>query len=206
MYEVLDKQTRGGVSILNVYHVERNDPSVTAGGIAVAYDDTVLADLVGLQSEGLTHVSIDVRSLSNPLDFASLPPFNAAGTRPGEQLSTFNAFTMQYPRTRTDMRNGQKRYDVGVESDVVANGWSGSMITAMAAVALATVNDWVRDAFPAEPQGKFVILKRVCIIQPPPTPCPGFRLPENDGELVFYRPIAFVGRPNRRSQVSRKVL
>ncbi len=206
MYELLDLQVRQAKPILNVFHLERLDPGADATKIALAYDFTVLPNLTGLQSTGADHTTIQVRNLSDPTDFAAITPTSGSGTRAGEALSTFNALAIQFTRTRLDIRNGQKRFDVGVETDKVANTWSGPFITLADALAVLIVSSWETAAEPGVAQCRFVILKRVCTVQPPPTPCPSYRLPENDAELLFYHPTQFTSRPRARSQTSRKVL
>lgn len=205
-YELIDQQSISGQILNNVYHVERAAPTVTAETIVQAFRDTVLDVMLPLQTVGLKHELVSARSLDDPLDFFSVAPVPGDGTLVGLQLSSYIAATIQFNRLRTDMKNGQKRFFVGSESELAANFWVGGFLPLIAALGDAILTTWEETSAPGVAVCSFGILKRVCIVQPPPVPCPGYRLPENDAELIFYIPITAAARPTVRSQVSRKQL
>lgn len=206
MWELVDRQTRAGQEILNVYHVVRVDAGATAINIAEAFDDKILLEAVSTQVTSLSHDLIEVRNLDDPTDFAVRVPTNNAGDKAGDGLATFDAASILFHRTRTDMRNGFKRLDAGSEVDRSGNSWIAAFITQMTDLAQAIVDPWTRDATPGVIECRFVVIKRVCTVQPPPTPCPSYRLPITDGELVFYQPLIFTVGTFPTSQVSRKQL
>lgn len=205
-YELIDQQTISGQIINNVYHVVRASPTFTAENMVQAYRDSILSVMLPLQTTGLKHNVLSARSLDDPLDFYSIAPVPGDGTLVGLQLSSYISATIQFNRLRTDMKNGQKRFFVGSESELAANFWVGAFLVDVAALGDAITTTWEEAAAPGVDVCNYGILKRVCIIQPPPVPCPGYRLPENDAELIFYIPTTAVARPTVRSQVSRKQL
>lgn len=205
-YEVKDFQLMFGQPILNIYHVERADPGVSATNILDAFADSILTPLKVVQPIALSHTSFEAVSLDNPLDFATRVPASGAGLRVGDPYSQFTVLTIQFNRLRTDMKNGQKRITGGVELDSAGQSWSAGLLTDGGTLATALMTPWERIAFPGVPVCRYGILKRICVGTPPPDPCQQYRLPKDDLELKFYLPIVAIVRGNKRSQVSRKVL
>lgn len=205
-YEIKDHQTAIGQPVLNVYHVQRENIGVNAVAISDAFQNIVLGNLLSLQDPSVVHTILEVASLSDPTDFFTVVPSPNLGTRAGDPLAQFNAASIQFNRTRTDMKNGQKRFSAGVEADIAGNEWFAPFMAELTTLADAMIATWFTAAAPAVPICDYGILKRVCTVQPPPSPCPSYRLPEDDAELQFYFPVTSVPRLTIRSQVSRKVL
>lgn len=205
-YEVLDKQVVGGQDVLNVYQVERVDIGQDAQQIFNAFEVSVLPFIVSAQPNTVTHTSVEVRSLDNPFDFFNSTPVGNVGLRVGESFSQFYAATLQFNRTRTDMKNGQKRFVAGIEGDSVAGAWDGAFVTLLGLLGGVIVAPWQVGAPPGVDVCRFGVLKRICVGTPPPVPCTKYRLPIDDAELEFYLPTTFIVRSQVRSQVSRKQL
>ncbi len=203
-YEVVDRSVSGVVSIFNVFHVQRVDVSIRANTILEAYEDRILTALLPLQDNAITHTLIEARNLGDPTDFNTRVPAPAVGTRGGEPFASFVAAAIQFNRTRTDIKNGQKRFQAGVETDADGNNWLAGFLTVLETLRDPILATWFTDALPAVGVCDYGILKRVCTVQPPPTPCPSYRLPETDAELLFYLPTTAIIRSVVRSQVSRK--
>lgn len=206
LYELRDKQDLGGQDVLNIYHVEKADPAYEADDIAQAYLDSIMPSILLMQPDDLQHSVIEVESLADPLDFATLTFTPNAGLLSGSALSTFSAAAIQFNRRRTDMKNGQKRWLAGIETRIAVNTWDATMIGLIDDVGDALVADWELTADPGVKVCEYVIIKRICVGSPPPDPCVTYRLPDDDAELVMYHPIAFITRDKVRSQVSRKKL
>lgn len=102
------------------------------------------------------------------------------------------------------MKNGQKRWQVGVETDGDGNNWVPPFLTTLETIRDPMLARWFTDALPAVGVCDYGIIQRVCTVQPPPTPCPSYRLPETDLELQFFIPTTAIIRSVVRSQVSRK--
>lgn len=206
MYEVKDMQEVGPQNLLNVYHVQRDNAGVSAGNIATAYIDSVIPDLLLIQPTSLNHSTIEVTNLADPTDFANVSIDPEAGTRVGDPFAGFVSAAIQFTRTRNDMKNGQKRFMAGVEADSVGSLWAAAFLDDLDDVKAAILAPWERAANPGFDVCFYAIIKRVCTTQPPPDPCPGYRLPEDNDELEFYIPTSGVSRDTLRSQVSRKRL
>ena len=205
-YEIIDTQSTSGQIVLNVYHVQKLSPAFGANDVLSAYIDTVVPQVLAVQPISLSHDSFSARSLSEPTDFAASTISPNIGTLSGVALSTFTAATIQFNRLRTDMKNGQKRWVAGTEAQVVTNIWSAALQAALVTLGQSIISQWEDDSNPGVPVCTFGILKRICTVQPPPVPCPSYRLPESDAELLFYTPSSFNVRDTVRSQVSRKRL
>ena len=207
-YELRDFQDFGGESILNVYHVRNLGTGGPAANVGQAYIDTVLPVLRPLQPVGVGRSFLEVENLGSPFDFATIDTSALPGTRTGLSLSSFTAATIQFNRTRTDIKNGMKRFVVGNEADAAQNFWLGAFVTDLSALGVAIVVPWELSGSPGIARVEFVVLKRFCTTSPSP-PCAGtYRLPNTDAEADnnFYAPLSATARDTIRSQVSRKRL
>lgn len=207
-WQIKDNQVYQGKPILNIYHAKRIDGGANAATVAEAFRDTILDGVLDLiQPEGLTRTTIEVENLETVTDFAVLNSSAFPGQIVASDLPSFSAAAIQFNRTRTDMKNGMKRFLAGTESEGEDGAWVAGMLTLMDDVGDALVSDWEYDANPGVPWVNFVILKRWCV-DPEEDPCTVYRLPENDTEVDnnHYVPLTFISRSRVRSQVSRKVL
>ncbi len=206
LYEIVDKSIVGTERVFNVYHVLRSGPAVTSATIAEAFEDDILTPLLPLQDERIDHFEIAVRNLGDPTDFTVRNPSPSLGTRMGQGFAQFYAFTIQFNRLRTDMKNGQKRFMVGIETDSNDGSWLAAFVTLMDVIGTALIGDWEINSDPGITVCNFVILKRFCVVDGQ-SPCLKYRLADDDVEaLVRYQPVSFLGRDRVRSQVSRKRL
>ena len=204
MYTVKDFQTIGPTNVLNIYTVQRSDPTAVALNIAQAFEDRVIAPMLPLQDVAVAHTKVEVQNLVNATDFNSIVPSPSIGTRVGEAPPGFQACSIQFNRLRTDMKNGQKRFLVGIESDWHGDFWLAGFLTSMETVRDPILAGWFRDATPAITECNFVVIKRICKTSPSPPCVGGYRFPVDDSELVFYNPTSGIVRNTVRSQVSRK--
>jgi len=204
MYEVVHVQAAGVVNVNNIFHVIRDNIGVVATTIAEAFEDRIQAALIPLQDDSVVTQRIEVRNIGDPLDFATRVPAVVTGTLVGEPFNSFTSFAIQFNRLRTDMKNGQKRFVVGVETNADGNNWLAGFVTSMDGIKNAILATWFTDALPAAAVCDYVVIKRICTVATPPFPCPSYRLPVNDAELVFYNPVTGISRTIVRSQVSRK--
>jgi hypothetical protein len=205
-YELIDVQIFSAQTVINVYHLEKQNPAFQASEIFDAFQDSVVPSLLTVQHQSIVHSEVTVRNLADPLDFFTGVLSPDEGLITGVALTSFTAATIQFNRLRTDMKNGMKRFAAGSEATALTNFWTAGFVVDLTTLGSAVVLPWERLPFPGVEVCKFGIIKRVCTTQPPPTPCPKYRLPETDEELVFYIPLTFVVRDTIRSQVSRKRL
>jgi hypothetical protein len=207
-WQIKDNQVYNGKPVLNIYHAKRIDGGANADTVAQAFRDTILDGVLDvIQPVGLTRTTIEVENLDTVTDFAVLNSSGFPGVIVGQNLPSFNGASIQFNRTRTDMKNGMKRFLAGTESEQDDGEWVAGFVTLMDDVGDALVSDWEFDANPGVPWVNFVILKRWCVI-PEQDPCQVYRLPENSAEVDanHYVPLTFISRSRVRSQVSRKVL
>lgn len=206
-YEVRDFQQLGGRNILNVYHVRNLGAGGPAANVAQAYIDWVLPVLIPLQYVALSRTFIEVQNLGSAFDFATVDSSAFPGTRAAIALPTSNAATIQFNRTRTDIKNGMKRFAVGGETDVTVNFWEAAFVTSIQALGDKIVDPWELAATPGIDRVEFVVLKRFCTTTPSPPCVGGYRLPDAaEIDTNWYAPLTATARTTVRSQVSRKRL
>lgn len=207
-YEIRDFQDVSGQNLLNVYHVRNLGTGGPAGNVAQAFMDWVLPVMRPLQTLNLGRSFVEVENLGSPFDFATVDSSAFSGTRANQALTTLQAATIQFNRTRTDMKNGMKRLYAGSEVDMLVNFWDALFIAELQGLGDKIVDQWELTATPGVKRVEFVVLKRFCTVLPSP-PCTGvYRLPDTDVEIDanFYRPLTATVRDTIRSQVSRKRL
>ncbi len=207
-YELRDFQFQGAQTILNVYHYRNLGTGGPAANIAQAFLDTVMPTLQTIQSVSVARTFIEVQNLGSPFDFATVDTSAFPGLQPGVSLATFNAPTIQLNRTRTDIKNGMKRFIAGVETDIAGNNWETAFLAELQAFADILVDPLELSGSPGIARAELVILKRFCTVLPSP-PCTGvYRLPDTDAEIDGnnYAPVSATARSKVRSQVSRKAL
>lgn len=207
-WQLKDNQILSGLNVLNVYHLKRVLSGATATQVAQAFLDSILvANFLGLQDNNLTRTTVEVENLGDPLDFAALDSSAKVGTDSGTHPAIFNAATVQFNRTRTDMKNGQKRFLFGNDGEAIDGVWGSPFLANLATVAGTIIAGWEETAAPGVDVCQFVILKRFCVVGGQ-SPCLKYRLPINSTEVDanHYVPISTIQRARVRSQVSRKRL
>lgn len=205
IYELKDEMFVNGQSMLNIYHVERASPLVSAADINNAFTADILPGVLSLQHPATQHTGLTCMSLGNPIDFDILPYAPPIiGTRLGsEALASYAAVGLRFPRERLDMRHGRKRYFGGLEADAQGDEWTGAFQTEAQGVANDLIATWTSGQEAGVPVCNFVIVKRIKYT----TPGGGtaWRLPNSDAELVFYRPLTALVEKTVRTQGTRKI-
>lgn len=204
IYNILHKHHIGTTQLLNVYQVERANSGEVAGGISDGFQNSILPTLRLFQDNQVINDSLEILNLGTPTDFGSFSLSAAAGLRAGVETSDFLAGQVKFPRLRSDMKAGFKRYGPINETDMNGNQLAAATVTLLDNIGAAIVGNWL-SSIDSHIICNFIIVKRVCTTSPPEgTPCPQYRLPETDGELVFYQPTQGSGMSSVRSQVSRR--
>ncbi len=207
-WEVKDNQQISGQNILNIYHVKRILAGANAQAVGDAFINSILtAGFLGLQDDILTRTLVEVANLGDETDFAAVDSSGSPGTDVGDHPAIFNAAAIQFNRTRTDMKNGQKRFVMGNDNDAAGGLWDATFLSTLGAVATSIHTPWRTAAAPAVDVCAFVILKRFCVVGGQ-DPCLQYRLPNTSTEIDgnHYVPSSSVTRDRVRSQVSRKRL
>ncbi len=195
-WEIKDNQLLAGKPLLNVYHVKRIKTLTNATEVSTAFINTVLDDgLIQNQVVDLTRTTIDVANLGDETDFVSIDSSSLPGQDTNDWAAGFNVATIQFNRTRNDMRNGQKRFTVGVELDNNSGIWGAAFVTILEDIRDDILGVWQRDSEPGVDIVEFCILKRFCIVAGQ-KPCLAYRLPSNDDEADnnHYVPVAGIVR------------
>lgn len=83
----------------------------TAEDLAITWEAEILPQLASATANDNNFVSIEARSRINPTDFHILSPLSPdSGTVTSDALPPFCTASIQLNRTRTDVRNGAKRF------------------------------------------------------------------------------------------------
>jgi hypothetical protein len=189
---------------LNVFFVERTSTDYNAVDIALAVNANVWGTIRGVLSDSLTMTSIDVTSLANPADFATVPGVpdsgNVGGTS-GQDLAPFLAAAIRFNRQRSDMRHGWMRFSGFREGQVTGELWSGAVTDALTTLGTLLMQD-IMDETDSFSVCRLHIVKRI----PYTTPSGkrGYRLPQDASEYVSYIPLTFDVYPRVTTQNSRK--
>jgi len=125
LLQITDFQTYLGEECLNVYYYRwfsapTFDNSAYAPLLA-DFNAVVIAPVIDIQHYLLLHDRLEIRNLSNNLDFAALIT-NVAGTRgtsDAQAMPSFNSAGFQLVRDSLIVRNGYKRY-AGLSDDLMA--------------------------------------------------------------------------------------
>ncbi len=207
-WEVVDRQQLDGEQITNVYHAKRILAGANASNVAKAYIDSVVAPaLKVLQINDLSRTVISVRNLGTPTDFTEFVSSGQPGTRLGQYMATWFAAGIRFPRTRTDMRAGYKRFAAGIETDNQDGVWVAGFLTELTTLATAIIAPWEEVAAPGVDVCDFVIIKRFCVVGGQ-SPCLKYRLPNTDAEIdaFHYNPTSAAVYAHATTQTSRKHL
>jgi len=109
---------------LNVYFYETIDGDGGAIPLSVAWQETILPLVNGIQSTNVSNHSVDVINLGDTADFDSVAVVGG-GALAAESLPAFNAVSYTFKPNDRAVRHGGKRY-VGVpESVTVVNDITG---------------------------------------------------------------------------------
>lgn len=197
VYELRHSGTILGVNWSLVYHVLRANAGFNAETIWSAYASSLMLKTQNVCTADVLFTDGVVRSLGDPLDFYESSHALAGNVGTSETFSPFVASAIRFPRRRTDMHHGYKRYP-GVGEDYVSDGViSGVLLTNLATLGSAVITNWEETAAPGVAVCAYVIVKRVLAAGQ-------YRLPQTDGELVYYAPNAYQVQANVSSQNSRK--
>jgi len=205
LFEVLHKHSIGQTQLLNVYQVERANSGENAATVSDGFQNDILPVLRLFQDNQVVNDSLEIRNLGDALDFGSFSLGSAPGLRAGTETSDFMAGSVKFPRLRSDMKAGFKRYGPINEGDMDGNDLVAATITLLNNIGAALVADWT-SSIDSHVICNFIIIKRVCdVVVPEGTPCPQYRLPKPPEVPVFYTPTQGLALATVRSQVSRRI-
>lgn len=205
IFQIVHDMTLFGRNMVSVYHCERANSGEVSSNISDSFQNSVLPALRALQSDDITNNELRIFNLGSPTDFGTHTLSAASGQRAGLNSPSFVAASVRFNTLNRDVRSGQKRFPGMLETDYDDGAISGGVLTLINDIGTALVGNWLASS-DSHHVANYVILKRACETEDPVTgKCLEYRLPETDGELVFYQPQSFLANPEVSSQVSRKV-
>lgn len=168
-----------------VFHALRTGTSFLAADVAQASWDSLGDTILPVSTAELIWTQISARNIGDPTDFTELSLGTTGGTHAGSAFSPYASFTIRFPRKRSDMHHGYKRIP-GVAEASVTNGRIESVdVTRLNALGADIIDGWFKSSAPGTDVCNYIVVKR--ILKPNGT----YRLPETDGELVYYQPTAY---------------
>jgi len=204
MYQLLDVSNYLLENNLNVFHVVRSGSGFDANDVGQAFVASVLNEILDIQLPTVTHTEIQVKNLGDPTDFDTIVLSGKVGTRTGSAAPSSLAAEVRFPRKRTDMRDGFKRFGGIAEETFSGQDFAAAFLTDVDKIGAAMIAQWEKASDPGVSVCRYVIIKRICTVDVAPLPCPSYRLPETDAELTFYQPTASESKTTVRTQVSRR--
>lgn len=205
MYQITHSMTQFGQPQLNTFHVLRANAGESAGSISDAFQNSILPILRLFQSNTIINNEIRIFNLETTTDFGTFTLSSALGLRVGNDNASFVSTAMRFPTRDRDVRSGHKRFGGTLEEDIVDGVLQAAPLVLLTDIGDAMIANWLATA-DSHFVCSYVIIKRICeTFDIPLDKCLEYRLPETNGELVFYQPNTFVTNPEISSQVSRKV-
>lgn len=180
-----------------VFHLLRSGSGIDAETIQAAAASTLIGSFKPAVTADVALLGFAVKSLGNPLDFFEATTNQIGTLGSSNTISPFAVCTIRFARGRTDMHHGYKRIP-GIAEDYVADGViSGQQLTNMDALAADIISNWEDSGNPGTTVCNYIVVKRVL---------DGgvYRLPQTDGELVYYQPTQYAVNANMSTQNSRK--
>lgn len=207
-WEIKDNQVLEGQPILNVYQAKRILAGANATLVGQALIDQVITPMaLAIQPIGLARTTMEITNLGTVTDFTTLDTSSIVSGVSGNRLPEFNAAGIQFNRTRSDMKNGQKRWVAGAEPEQADGIWVAGFLTLLGVAATNLLTPWETAAAPGVDVAEFVIIKRFCVVEGQ-DPCLAYELAPTDPliDANHYVPVSATVRSRVRSQVSRKRL
>lgn len=131
LLQIIDKQSYLSQELLNVYYyrwfsVPSVDNSVYPA-LVESFANTIIGEVKELQGELLVHTSVQIKNLSNNVDFYE-EPFSVTGQRAqtfATALPSYVSVGFKLIRDSLVTRNGFKRFGGLGDGQVNGNSWAG---------------------------------------------------------------------------------
>lgn len=131
-----DNQTYLDEQCMNSYYFQQVEGAGGAEDLALAFIESILPEILNIQSSGVTHDNIEVTNYDDLEDFHTEALTSAnVGSRSGEALPRFNAWAFRILRASRNSKNGWKRFAGITETDQSGGVAAAGMSTALDAVA-----------------------------------------------------------------------
>lgn len=203
IYKVVDNQRfPGGEVVQNVYFYSAEDGDGSAEDLSLAFNNDMLTGIIrAAQANQFEHTSVEAQSLGDFADFYTRVLTGAVGGWTSDCLSPFTAVNFTLRTASREVRPGSKRigglpdstslYTNGqvTESEQLSN--LEDIRLAMAGVITAAGAEYTP-----------IIIKRI-FVPAGGDHGPYYRLPETDGELVYFPVSVALVNPILTHQTSR---
>lgn len=128
-----------GQTNLNVFAYEQTAGvgSDGAGGLAAAFEDTIIPAMQAVVTENTGYQSISWVSLNGTFQEGNLALATTIGSRPAPSLPPYAAWAFRLLRTTSESRGGYKRVAGISETDQDNGVYAGTIITQLNALATA---------------------------------------------------------------------
>lgn len=211
VYEIVDRQTLFGQEVLNVFQFRQIANFVTTlSNIAEVakdcYIEQYLPDILEIQTNDVTHVNITVKNLFDTDDYFA-EDINEVGVigggSPADTQSTFNAYSFTTRGSGITVKPGGKRF-AGVADSFITDGviTDAGTLTKLATVGSRLGTSMTVGTIILDPIFQPILVKRV---RSGVSPDYEYRMPVNEGELVYANIQNALLKLLVSSQVSRKV-
>lgn len=203
LYEVRLECSFLNQQVINVFHGETLDPGFEAQHIMEAFVDTILPLWQSATTVSFIFERLYIYRLSDPTDFNDtyFTGIHGVDATSAQNAAPFLAVAVRFPRQRTDMRHGWKRF-AGLNEGQFQNGViTAATIANFEDLTDALINPWVNGVVETF---RYAVVKRVLYHPGGDPDKDAYRLPESAGEYVSYFPNQRIIQEELSSQNSRK--
>lgn len=199
--EVVHEMEKFSQLSLAVYFFEAAVAGAEIIDILDWYSANVVPDLKAIQDTSTDHLLLRGRNLfdAGEVDELALSGSGTLVGTAGEQVPVFIAGSSRFLHARGDIRDGAKRWTMGVEASFGSNQWEASFVTDIDTVAAHFVNPLT----PVLADWAHVIVQRIRVVDPV-TEEVTYRLPETQAEAQVAYPTSFATSLFVTTQNSRK--
>lgn len=150
LYRLIDRQTLLGQEVLNVYYYKQSTAAGSSIMLMEAFFADVVAPMLPLQSNALTHTRIDVENLTGVVDYVEQVLLgNNIGTNTGEALPPFVCYGIRWNRASRLSRHGYKRIAGVTETTQNGGGLVSTFDDEMATLVTAMQTPVTEDTGPS---------------------------------------------------------
>lgn len=189
-------------AIINNFFFTSVDSGANAQGLweALTAEDNLIEAINGIQNANIHNRNLRVINLGSLLDFYDVGIEGDGAVTAGDMLPPHDAVNFTLKLNTRAVKPGSKRF-VGLTESMVSNGIinDSGLIVNIGALEIALSETQSNGSWDYNP----IVVKRVGLPTPGTPPYTSYRLPEDDGELVFGQVVAALVNLKVSHQVSR---
>lgn len=190
--------------VLNTYFYRQQSPEGDAADVIAAFQDSILPELLGIQTNNVRTTRFECFNLFNVTDFSNFAYAPSATDNTGlyvdQALPAHDAVTYRLVRTTREIRNGYKRFaGIPETANTSGNITDATYITALEALRIVLSEDI--QASPVVGTYSLVVVKRIKYVEDGKTK---YRLPITQAEAEYSEPSQVLVSLQVRTQNTRK--